>query len=90
MNKQITIDGVTKIEKGEKAGELIFTTTDGQFLLRGEPAPELIEANKVAELELVASRYRDTQRNEYTQVTATCKCGRGGWIRLPNRPTTRW
>lgn len=35
------------------------------------------------ELNLTAHTYRDEQRNEFTQVTAQCECGRGGWIRLP-------
>lgn len=35
------------------------------------------------EINLTAHTYRDPQRNEFTQVTAQCECGRGGWIRLP-------
>lgn len=38
------------------------------------------------ELNLTAHTYRDPQRNEFTQVTAQCVCGRGGWIRLAKHP----
>ena len=42
--------------------------------------------NQSEELRLDAHRYRDGEGNEFTQVTASCKCGRGGWIRLPLHP----
>lgn len=35
------------------------------------------------ELGLMANEYRDENGNIFTQVTASCKCGRGGWLRLP-------
>ena len=38
------------------------------------------------ELDLIVNEYRDIQGNEFTQVIASCKCGRGGWIRLPKHP----
>lgn len=38
------------------------------------------------DMNLSAMQYRDEQRNEFTQVTAQCKCGRGGWLRLPKHP----
>jgi len=41
---------------------------------------------RTGELALMASAYRDNGRNEFTQVTANCPCGRGGWIRLPKHP----
>lgn len=38
------------------------------------------------EINLTAHTYRDPQHNEFTQVTAQCECGRGGWIRLEKHP----
>lgn len=35
------------------------------------------------QMSLTAMQYRDELANEFTQVTASCACGRGGWIRLP-------
>lgn len=47
-----------------------------QDVVRRLPNPDKLE------LSLTAHSYRDPQRNEFTQVTAQCVCGRGGWIRL--------
>ena len=38
------------------------------------------------ELAFIVNEYRDINRNEFTQVTAKCKCGRGGWVRLDKHP----
>ena len=38
------------------------------------------------ELVFIVNEYRDINRNEFTQVTAKCKCGRGGWVRLDKHP----
>lgn len=38
-------------------------------------------------MKFVSNTYRDVQGDKFTQVTASCKCGRGGWIRLPHHPT---
>lgn len=46
----------------------------------------LPDPNKL-EMNLTAHTYRDSQRNEFTQVTAQCACGRGGWIRLAKHDT---
>ena len=45
-------------------------------------------SNQASEDELVfiVNEYRDINRNEFTQVTAKCKCGRGGWVRLDKHP----
>jgi hypothetical protein len=45
------------------------------------PKPDKIE------LSLTAHSYRDPQHNEFTQVTAQCVCGRGGWLRLAKHDT---
>jgi hypothetical protein len=45
------------------------------------------DLDELGELNLTAHTYRDEQNNKFTQVTATCKCGRGGWIRLPHHPS---
>lgn len=37
-------------------------------------------------MSMSAYAYRDVNRNEFTQVTAQCLCGRGGWLRLPKHP----
>lgn len=42
----------------------------------------MIQDIKKPEMELTAHLYRDPQHNEFTQVTAQCACGRGGWLRL--------
>lgn len=34
-------------------------------------------------LDMKALTYRDEVGMEFTQVTAQCKCGRGGWLRIP-------
>ena len=34
-------------------------------------------------LDFKVTNYRDVDRNKYIQVTATCKCGRGGFVRIP-------
>ena len=46
------------------------------------------DTNQASEDELVfiVNEYRDINRNEFTQVTAKCKCGRGGWVRLDKHP----
>ena len=38
------------------------------------------------ELEFIVSGYRDINGNKFAQVTAKCKCGRGGWVRLEKHP----
>jgi len=38
------------------------------------------------EVAFIVNEYRDINRNEFTQVTANCKCGRGGWVRLDKYP----
>ena len=38
------------------------------------------------ELEFIVSGYRDINGNKFAQVTAECKCGRGGWVRLEKHP----
>lgn len=39
-----------------------------------------------SELDFNVTQYRDDQKYESTQVTVSCKCGRGGWIRLQKHP----
>lgn len=37
-------------------------------------------------MSMSAYGYRDKDGHEFTQVTAQCKCGRGGWLRIPKHP----
>ena len=51
---------------------------------RGGRSP--LVAKEQDDMRFSAYAYRDKDRNEFTQVTASCECGRGGWIRLPKHP----
>ena len=49
-----------------------------------EPS-KMSEQERHKEIVFEVNSYRDLDGNDSVQVTATCKCGRGGFVRIPRK-----